>query len=94
VQTKTPVTLRLYVPEVEDDREQMTVLLLPEVSVTLEGHDAESPVGEVAVMDIVPANPDRLEKVTPSIAEEPELKEIELGAAMLKSVMFTPRVAA
>lgn len=92
--TKTPVTLRLYVPGVDEEREQVTVVLLPEVSVTLEGQEAERPVGDVAETVMVPANPERLVKVTPSAVEEPEAKEIDAGAAMLKSAILTPSVTA
>ena len=81
--TKTPVTFRLYVPGVEDDNEQFTIVLLPDVRVTLEGHDAVRADGVVAEMLIVPANPDRLWKATASTAEASVAKEIVEGAAML-----------
>ncbi len=72
----------------------MTVELLPDVSDTVEGHEAERPVGDAAERDMVPANPERLAKDTLSMPDEPELNEIDPGAVMLKSVTFTPSVTA
>src|SRR6266566_2027139 len=55
----------------------------------LVGHDAERAAGDAALRFMLPAKPARLENVRPSTSEEPALKAIDVGPAILKSVMFT-----
>lgn len=77
----------------EEESEQVAVIVPPDASVTLAGHETAMPVPDVAFRDIVPAKPERLPNVRVSMLEEPELKEIDEGPEMLKSVMLTATVA-
>ena len=83
------MNVALYVPGVEEANEQITVEVPSEARVTLVGHDRERAAGDATLRFMLPAKPARLENVRPSTSEEPALKAIDEGPAILKSVMFT-----